>query len=93
MATRRQVIDKEVQKGLIAYAAKQADIRSRLARSFADDWLQMFELYKVEIPRLWPGAYRTLSVVHKDVSRRRQRTLAYARFVHHNAPSGDAEGL
>jgi hypothetical protein len=53
--TARIGLDSDMTEGLVAYAAKQAQVQRDLAKSFADQWYPALAAYEM-VPQ-WPSQY------------------------------------
>ena len=78
---RTDITDDEVKAGIVAYAEKQAYLREDLARSFASQWLGLFQMYGEDVPKQWPIKYRNVPILPRHITPRRHRTNAYRQLV------------
>lgn len=87
----RTVQDEVLSSGLKAYAAKQADLRLRMASDFAAIWLSAIDDVGLSRPKTWPSEFLNAKVAQKFVRERRDRNKMRQRAVNNVRSDSESE--
>lgn len=87
----RTVQDEVLSSGLKAYAARQANLRIRMASDFAAIWLSALDDVALPRPKTWPSEFLSAKVAPKIVRERRDRSKMRQRAVNSVHLDSDSE--